>query len=555
MKFKKFIIFYLETLGFCYFSEISYASSYVFQQELKKETINLPKEWGDLEGLNLIGVQGAEHPDYLVVSSPILFSQEIRKPSFAGSFYPIDEKQLSSQISSFFQSIPEIKIKEEIIGLIVPHAGYIYSGKTASYSYKSIKDKNYSLVIIIGKSHHAFFKGAIIDNRKYWETPLGKVELSNQLYEELSKNEDFYSDKIKAFSSSGEGDVECKKILDCEHSIEVQIPFLQKTLKDYKIFPILLGDSSLSNISKLSEPLYKILKNKKNYILIASTDLSHYYPLSVAEKKDKLFLETLKKKDISILKEKIDNKEVEICGDAAVFLLLKTVEKLCNYEINVLNYSTSADSSGDTSAVVGYSAVAITKEKNSINRKEKKMLNKEERKKLLQIARETLETYLSGKKLTPIQTDIEIFKEKRAVFVTLRKHGELRGCIGYIMPVEPLIEAVRKMAIEAATKDPRFFPVDKKELKDIEIEISVLTVPQKVNSADEIVLGRDGVIVKKGFSQGVFLPQVAEETGWTKEEFLNNLCSHKAGLPPDAWKQPDIELYTFQAEVFSESEY
>ncbi|MCM8815459.1 MAG: AmmeMemoRadiSam system protein A, partial [Candidatus Omnitrophica bacterium] len=113
-------------------------------------------------------------------------------------------------------------------------------------------------------------------------------------------------------------------------------------------------------------------------------------------------------------------------------------------------------------------------------------------------------------------------------------------------------QAVRDMAIESATGDPRFLPVSLKELKEIEIEISVLTVPVRVSSPDEIVLGRDGVIVKKGFRQGVFLPQVADETGWTKEQFLSALCAHKAGLDPDAWKNPDTELYIFQAEVFSE---
>ena len=123
------------------------------------------------------------------------------------------------------------------------------------------------------------------------------------------------------------------------------------------------------------------------------------------------------------------------------------------------------------------------------------------------------------------------------------------------MPVLPLFEAVRKMAIESATNDPRFPPVTFEELKDIEIEISVLTVPKQVKSADEIVLGRDGVIVERGFHKGVFLPQVAKETGWSKEEFLRNLCYHKAGLPPDSWKDPETKLYTFQAEVFSESEF
>ncbi|MCX8082041.1 MAG: AmmeMemoRadiSam system protein A [bacterium] len=180
------------------------------------------------------------------------------------------------------------------------------------------------------------------------------------------------------------------------------------------------------------------------------------------------------------------------------------------------------------------------------------MLTESQKKNLLKIARETLEYVLSGKELPPIECDDPVLKEKRGVFVTLKKNGDLRGCIGYIEGVEPLVMAVRDMAIQSATGDPRFPPVSYKELNDIEIEISVLTPLIKVKDAEEIVLGRDGVVIKKGFRQGVFLPQVAEETGWSKEEFLSNLCMYKAGLPPDAWKERDIEIYTFQAEVFSE---
>lgn len=180
------------------------------------------------------------------------------------------------------------------------------------------------------------------------------------------------------------------------------------------------------------------------------------------------------------------------------------------------------------------------------------MLTELQKQKLLRIARETLECFLSGKELPPIVYDDPVFQEKRGVFVTLKKKGDLRGCIGYIEGIEPLAMAVRDMAIQSATGDPRFPPVNYDELKDIEIEISVLTPLKKVKSAEEILLGRDGVIVKKGFRQGVFLPQVAEETGWTKEEFLSNLCMYKAGLSPDAWKDKDTEIYIFQAEIFSE---
>ncbi|MCK4244858.1 MAG: AmmeMemoRadiSam system protein A [Candidatus Omnitrophica bacterium] len=180
------------------------------------------------------------------------------------------------------------------------------------------------------------------------------------------------------------------------------------------------------------------------------------------------------------------------------------------------------------------------------------MLNEEQQKQLLKIARETIENWLGKRRKLKLDVRDSQLQEKRGVFVTLRKDEQLRGCIGMILPEKPLAEAVINMAIESATGDPRFPPLSLRELKGIKIEISVLTVPKRVKDYQEIELGRDGVIVKGGFQQGVFLPQVATETGWTKEEFLENLCSHKAGLPRDAYRDKDTELYTFQAQVFSE---
>jgi len=463
---------------------------------------------------------------------------DYRKPSFSGSFYPSDKEELKSIIDKFLKNVnyKEKVEKEKIIGIIAPHAGYIYSGAVAAYSFKLLQGLDIKTVILIGRSHNSYFKGGIIDNRDGWETPLGKVEIDKEIFEKLYKKKNFSVNKT---------------LLDYEHSLEVEVPFLQVVLKNFKIFPILLGDSSKENIEKIADDIFEVLKNRKNWVIVSSTDLSHYYPYEIAKQKDLLLLETLKTKNLNLLSSYLKNKKIEMCADAAVLTLLKIAEKFPDYEVKILNYANSGDTSTDKSRVVGYGAVAILKK----DRKGGNMLTENQKKLLLKIARETLENYLLGKKLPELKIDDPVLNEKRGVFVTLRKKVNLRGCIGYIEPVEPLYLAVRTMAIHSATRDPRFEPVTYEELKDIEIEISVLTVPQRVKSADEIVLGRDGVIVKRGFNQGVFLPQVAEETGWTKEEFLSYLCSHKAGLPPDAWKDPKTELYIFQAEVFSESEF
>ncbi len=180
------------------------------------------------------------------------------------------------------------------------------------------------------------------------------------------------------------------------------------------------------------------------------------------------------------------------------------------------------------------------------------MLNEKQKKILLGIARKTIEEYIRSRKIPEFNVDDPMLKEKRGVFVTLRKKGMLRGCIGYIMPLEELYKAVSQMAIQSSTGDPRFPPVVPGELAEVEIEISVLTVPKRIKSVDEIEMGKHGVIVKRGSNQGVFLPQVATETGWSKEEFLNRLCYDKAHLSQDAWKDKDTEIYTFSAQVFEE---
>ncbi|MFC1675390.1 AmmeMemoRadiSam system protein A [Candidatus Omnitrophota bacterium] len=181
------------------------------------------------------------------------------------------------------------------------------------------------------------------------------------------------------------------------------------------------------------------------------------------------------------------------------------------------------------------------------------MLNKDQKNKLLKIARDSINIYLeSGKKLDLSESDPLLAGEMGA-FITLRKNGQLRGCIGNLIGKQPLYLTIRDMAVEAATRDPRFPPVELSELKDIKIEISALSPMERVDSTERIEMGRHGVLIRQGLKSGVYLPQVAAETGWTKEEFLSSLCAQKAGIPEDAWRNNAAEMYIFTAEVFSES--
>jgi len=237
--------------------------------------------------------------------------------------------------------------------------------------------------------------------------------------------------------------------------------------------------------------------------------------------------------------------------------------KLGANKISILKYATSADSTGDTSSVVGYSSVIIYKSsvdgdlasgKEKMENDMKELLNAEEKKRLLQIARETLNAYVNkGEKLV-ISEDSRALNKEMGAFVTLHKRGQLRGCIGNIVGRGPLCQTVSDMAIQASTQDPRFSPVAPEELDEIDLEISVLSPLKKIDDPEEIIMGKHGVLVKSGFRSGVYLPQVAVETGWNREEFMNSLCMHKAGISKESWKNKTCDIYIFSAEVFGEKE-
>ena len=186
---------------------------------------------------------------------------------------------------------------------------------------------------------------------------------------------------------------------------------------------------------------------------------------------------------------------------------------------------------------------------------EVKMLNKSQRKRLLEIARESISTYLKEGKRYEVSESDPVLNRKMGAFVTLHEHGKLRGCIGNLIGDKPLYLTVRDMAVEAAVNDPRFRSLSISELGDIEIEISALSELEKIQDPNIIEMGKHGVLIRKGFRSGVFLPQVATETGWNREEFLSNLCAHKAGLPKDCWKDGSVDIFIFSAEVFNEKEY
>lgn len=439
-------------------------------------------------------------------------------------------------VDGFISPVPLEKTNEEIFALILPHAGYGFSGETAALGYRLLKGKSYKTVVIIGTGHNYKFDGISVYNEGKFSTPLGRIEVDKDFAAKLLNSDEKIVFEPKAFEK--------------EHSVEVQLPFLQKTLSDYKIVPIITGDSPLLTCNKLALLLKEAIGDRKDVLIIASTDLYHGYDYEEAVKIDNLTLACIENMDAEGLYYGLRDEKLQLCGGFGVVSALILSKELGENKVQLLKHTNSAEVTGKKTKgiwTVGYASLSIGREK-----VEGAMLNKEERKKLVEIARKSIEVYLkSGKKLELNESDPILLKEMGA-FVTLNKDGDLRGCIGNLIGKSPLYLTVRDMAVEAALSDPRFPPVTLEELKDIDIEISVLSPMQRIDNPDKIRLGIDGVLLRQGFKSGVFLPQVATETKWTRDEFLSNLCSHKAGLPSDAWKDKTTEILTFTAEVFSE---
>jgi AmmeMemoRadiSam system protein A len=315
--------------------------------------------------------------------------------------------------------------------------------------------------------------------------------------------------------------------------------------------PILVSDPSPENTQALAAAIAKHLKGR-SAVVIASTDMSHYYTDEVARTMDARMIELLKKQDSAGIFEANHTHEGELCGEAAVLTILQYAKLQGKTTYELLNYSNSSDSTGDKSRVVGYGAGVIwAGSRNAASGTAASGLSPEQKKQLLQLARESVEGTVRGQALPRWRLADPVFQERRAVFVTLKKNGQLRGCIGRLEAEEPLADAVRHMAVEAATRDPRFSPVKTEELKDLHYEISVLSVPARVKSADDIEMGKHGVLVRNGDHGGVFLPKVAEMFDWDKTMFLNELCSQKAHLPSDCWKDPGTEIEVFTADEFA----
>ena len=312
-----------------------------------------------------------------------------------------------------------------------------------------------------------------------------------------------------------------------------------------------MGGYDLSACESISEAIYQVVKDK-NVLIVASSDLSHFHSYDEAVGLDKIVIHHVKNFDARGLFQDTSSKRCEACGAGPMITTMLLAKKLGADKSEHLFYANSGDITGDKSGVVGYmSAVLYSNpghEKGKTAVKDSGLTD-EEKEILHKIARAAIESRCTGEKYPEIKITSKTLKEKRGAFVTLHKRGNLRGCIGYIRAQRPLHETIKEMALASAFQDNRFNPVKKGELKDIHIEISVLTPLKKIDSIEEIEVGKHGIYIIKGYHSGILLPQVATEYGWDRNTFLEHTCT-KAGLPTDAWKKKDIEIYIYSADIF-----
>jgi MEMO1 family protein len=473
----------------------------------------------------------------------VMAGEKIRESVVAGSWYPGNPQQLTREILKYVHEAAVEPLGGELKALIVPHAGYIYSGGVAGYAYKLLREHSFDRVLVVAPSHRAHFHGSSIYPLGGYRTPLGVVPLDRELVDELLH----HSDAIRYVPQA---DTQ-------EHSLEIQLPFLQVMLKDFRLTPIVMGDQSLKNCQDLAAAISQACHGSR-VLLVASSDLSHFHAYDEACRLDRVVIDHLGAYDPQGLDDSLRRGNCEACGGGPVITVLLAARQLGATKVKVLHYANSGDVTGDKRGVVGYLSAAVVdnpggKRVADKSRREKVGvdlgLSAEDKTALHAIAQNAIRSRLAKEKAVDTPPPLPRLQELRGAFVCLKIKGVLRGCIGCLHARGPLYRVVSDMAVQAAFCDPRFAPLSAEELEQIELEISVLTPFQDIQGPEEIEVGRHGLFVRKGSHSGLLLPQVATEYGWDRIQFMEWTCQ-KAGLPKDAWKDPNTRIQTFSADVF-----
>jgi AmmeMemoRadiSam system protein B/AmmeMemoRadiSam system protein A len=475
----------------------------------------------------------------------------VLRSSLAGSWYPDNAEVLKAQFKRFFDEANTAP-QEDLIALILPHAGYRYSGRTAVAGLKAIS-KRYARIIVIGPSHRVPMEEVLsVPLVTHYETPLGRTPLDVEFISRLLRYPVFQN---------------VPHAHRHEHSAQIELPLLQFRIPDFRLVPIVAGDCSLETIRNAAAILKSMVDEQT--LVVISSDFVHYgtsygyvpFTENISEQIRNLdmgaftFIETLDGQGFVDYRHRTG---ATICGHIPIALLLSMLDE--SSSVRLVEYTTSGQIEGDHSRSVSYLSIAFAgawqKRPSAGPTAHNVEMEDSDREQLIGLAREAI-GYVLEHRQVPDMSELgfvanDTLKRPRGTFVTLKKGGNLRGCIGDIFPCRPLYKSVFSNALNAAFADRRFPSLRKHELNDIRVEISVLTRPRPVSSYHDIRIGTDGVVLSKNGRSAVFLPQVAREQGWNLDRTLTQLAL-KAGLEADDWRQ-GASFLVFQADVFGESE-
>jgi MEMO1 family protein len=496
----------------------------------------------------------------------------VRPAAVAGSWYPGDAASLGREIDAMFARAAVAKQPgRKVAAVVSPHAGYRFSGQGAAAGYKLVQGRRYERVVLLGPSHHASYRGVAVTEATHYETPLGEIPVDRAACDQLLQSGAPFRTHPTAERR--------------EHSLEMQLPMLQRALGAFKLVPLTIGEMSGDDYSRAAAKLRELLGD--GTLVVASSDFTHrgdnygFEPFAALRGKPEALREKVRALDMGAVDairaldrgaflSYLDRTGATVCGARPIALVVETLASRKPLDSELLSYYTSGDVLGDWGSSVSYvdlvlygagayqaPAAAATPAPVPVPAPAGEGLTAGEKKTLLTLARRSLESAVrTGQSSSSLARDLAVTPRLRrdgGAFVTLKVRGELRGCIGTLAARRPLFEDVIENALNAALHDSRFSQVTASELAGIDVEVSVLTAPREVPRAEDFVVGKHGVILEKHGRRATFLPQVAPEQGWDRETTLAHLA-RKAGLPSDAWRS-GTRFWVYEAIVFGEKEH
>ncbi len=435
-----------------------------------------------------------------------------RLSACAGRFFPADQKELIEMLDKYIdRSIP----KQKAIGVMCPHAGYVYSGMVTGKCLSSVEIPD--CVIIMCPNHTGYGMPFSVWPNGYWKLPIGDVPIDTEMVDLILSNSRLISIDNTAHLQ--------------EHACEVQVPFLYYLNPNVKIVPIVVRNTTVSQYMELGHSIAQAIDASHRQVLIlASSDMTHYEPHAQATRKDRMALDYIEKLDVEGLENKLTEKHITMCGDAPVSVMMAAAKELGATHGEVLQYRTSGDACGDYSSVVGYAAVIVPSSQKCD---------------VVKLASLTIETMVRENKTPEIPADPTMGGiEPAGCFVSIHKDGDLRGCIGTIQPTQSTIaEEIIRNAVSASMHDPRFQPVTSDELDKLEINVDILTKPERIDSEQDLDVKKYGCIVECGSRRGLLLPDL---DGVNTVAQQIDICRRKGGIGPF---EP-ITLYRFEVKRY-----